>query len=249
MLFSTSSKLALALAMTTLRHWLFLLFAMLLCVADVDDCKYWTCHDHQSNTDFAEYRNCSLTDPNWDHGDIFGCTFCEIHDVGVCWCASEAECRATTMLIMGCACLVLSVLCGAIVWYQYLHTLRRFKATERQLLQQQAKRRRRSSKRSRKCQRAASVTSSTFLSFAEGNVQSEDADIEGTSSRKMSPRNSETLSSVDLRAMNGNLLSMQHHLNAIKTCNARCVAVWTVTAICAAVFVFGGATLFYEFIE
>merc|ERR1719491_119696 len=140
---------------------LFLQFTFIFCVADEDDCKYWTCGDYQSNTDFPEYENCSLTDANWDRGDVFGCQYCQIHDVGVCWCASESDCRATTQLIMGGSCMVLSVLCGAIVWYRYLQKRRRFKAAEKQLLRQNGKRRRRSSKRSRKSQRSSSVTSSS----------------------------------------------------------------------------------------
>ena len=84
---------------------------------------------------------------------------------------------------------------------------------------------------------------------AEGNVQNEDTETEGLSVRKLSPRNSETMSSVDLRSVNDELRLIQNDLDSVKRCNARCVGVWTVTVVCAAVFVFGGGTLFYQFIQ
>ena len=197
-----------------------LIHVLSVCVADEDDCKYWKCDGFRSDTDLDEYTNCSLSDAYWSNEDIFSCKYCEIHDVGVCWCSSKEECQETDVLIFGVAMMALSVLCAAIVWYKYVEKGRHSEMTQKALIKEKRKRNHRRS--------SPSTTEDT-----EGRLSSDcySADhLQGVGHR-----------------INQNVLSMQQELDSVdRKYNFRCFCVWIVTVICAIAFMVGLAMLFYE---
>eukprot|EP01084_Bolivina_argentea_P287004 492431_1 len=206
--------------------------SILLCAADRDDCDYWKCDGYKSTTEFDEYKNCSLNSTLWRKGELYECKYCLIADGGECWCATKGDCEETSLLLFGIAMMVLSTLCVAIVWYQYLKKRRELNKFKELLVQQEKRRKKRNNKRKkRRRNHSRSKSPSPFL-YSKTNTSYEDIGEDDDDQSRSSIEDIHSISSI----IDENIITIQDEIDQIDKYNIKCICVWGVTVICILAF-------------
>ena len=205
---------------------LILFFLIKLCHADKDECQMWKCDGHKSSTSFNDYKNCSLSNPNW--ANTYQCTYCEIMDNGVCWCTSKGECKITDRLYFGLAMMALSALCTAIIWFKYCKKYKKMKKVKKLLIQHE--------EQADKLSRFKSPK--TITKNEEGSEYNYD---------NYSSSDSEDMHIKTSSELQESLIEMKEEMGTVNKCTPMCFCIWITTFVCAAIFVLGTFAVIYSF--